>query len=108
MKVEAIQGKQVPLKWTETSGGLWELWHDPGIPLPFPVEPPPPKMRRESPEFFPNKAAKGALNSSYEEDSGLLWLWAGPSCFLSSGDVYVGELLELQQECEGPFGSSKG
>ena len=27
-------------------------------------------------------------------------MWAGPSCFLSSGDGYVGELLELQQ---GPF-----
>ena len=33
----------------------------------------------------------------------LLWMWAGPSCFLSSGDGYVGELLELQQGCEGPF-----
>ena len=30
---------------------------------------------------------------------------AGPSCYLSSGDGYVGELLELQQGCEGPFGS---
>ena len=27
----------------------------------------------------------------------------GPLCFLSSGDGYVGELLELQQGCEGPF-----
>ena len=24
VKVEAVQGKQVPLEWTETSGGLWE------------------------------------------------------------------------------------
>ena len=39
---------------------------------------------------------------------GLLWMWAGLSCFLSSGDGYVGELLELQQGCEGPFGSSRG
>ena len=30
-------------------------------------------------------------------------MWAGLSCFLSSGDGYVGELLELQQGCEGPF-----
>ena len=34
---------------------------------------------------------------------GLLWMKAGLSCFLSSGDGYVGELLELQQGCEGPF-----
>ena len=24
LKVEAVQGKQVSLEWTETSGGLWE------------------------------------------------------------------------------------
>ena len=39
LKVEAVQGKQVSLKWTETSGGLWKWWHDPGVPLAFPVEP---------------------------------------------------------------------
>ena len=38
LKVEAVQGKQVSLEWTETSGGLWEWWHDPGDPLAFPVE----------------------------------------------------------------------
>ena len=38
LKVEALQGKQVSLDWTETSGGLREWWHDRGIPLAFPVE----------------------------------------------------------------------
>ena len=38
VKVQAVQGKQVPLEWTETSGGRWEWWHDPGVPLAFPVE----------------------------------------------------------------------
>ena len=38
LKVEAVQGKQVSLEWTETSGGLWEWWHDPGVPLAFPME----------------------------------------------------------------------
>ena len=38
LKVEAVQGKQVSLEWTETSGRLWEWWHDPGVPLAFPVE----------------------------------------------------------------------
>ena len=38
LKVEAVQGKQVPLEWTETSGGLLEWWHDAGVPLAFPVE----------------------------------------------------------------------
>ena len=38
LKVEEVQGKQFSLEWTETSGGLWEWWHDPGVPLAFPVE----------------------------------------------------------------------
>ena len=37
VKVEAEQGKQVSLEWTEKSGGLWEWWHHPGVPLAFPV-----------------------------------------------------------------------
>ena len=52
------------------------------------------------PGFFPEDAGKGFLLSSYEAESGILWMWAGLSCFLSSGDGYVGELLELQQGCE--------
>ena len=40
VKVEAVQGKQVPLKWTDTFGGLLEWWHDPGVPLAFPIESP--------------------------------------------------------------------
>ena len=38
LKVQAVQGKQVSLEWTETSGGLWEWWPDPGVPLAFSVE----------------------------------------------------------------------
>ena len=37
VKVEAVQGKQVPLEWPETSRGLWEWLHDAGV-LTFPVE----------------------------------------------------------------------
>ena len=38
LKVDAVQGKQSSLEWTETYGGLREWWHDPGVPLAFPVE----------------------------------------------------------------------
>ena len=65
-------------------------------------------MQPEHGEFFPDHAGKGSLLLSYEAETGLLWMWAGLSCFLSSGEGYVGELLELQQGCEGPFGSSRG
>ena len=63
---------------------------------------------RHAGNSFPKNAGKGFLLSSYEAETGLLWMWAGLSCFLSSEDGYVGELLELQQGCEGPFGSSRG
>ena len=69
---------------------------------------PPLELRRECRVFFPDLAGKGSLLSSYEEETGLLWMWAGLSCFLSSGDGYVRELLELQQGCERPFLSSRG
>ena len=108
LKVDAVQGKQVSLEWTETSGGLWECGTTLEILSPFLWRVPPLEMRRKYREFFPVHAGKGSLLSSYEAETGLLWKWAGLTCFLSSGDGYVGELLELQQGCEGPFGSSRG
>ena len=75
---------------------------------PFLWRAPPLEMRRERRESFPDEAGKGSLISTYEAEMGLLWMWAGPPCFLSSEDGFVGELLELQQGCEGPFGSSTG
>ena len=68
---------------------------------------PPLEMRWECREFFPDHALKGSLLSSYEAEKGLHWMWAGFLCFLSSGDGYVGELLELKQGCAGLFGSSR-
>ena len=64
LKVEAVQGKQVSLEWTEKSGGLWELWHDHGVSLAFLWRAPPLEMRRERREFFPDHAGKGPLLSS--------------------------------------------
>ena len=72
VKVEAVQGKQVPLVWTETSGGLLEWWHDAGVPLAFPVESASSEVPRECREFFPDQAAKGSLISSYESETGPL------------------------------------
>ena len=74
---------------------------------PFLWRVPPLEMRRERREFFPDLEGKGSLHSSYEAETGLLWMWAELSCFLLSGDGYVGELIELPQGCEGPFGSSR-
>ena len=72
MKAEAVQGKQVPLEWTETSGGLLEWWHDAGVPLAFPVESASSEMPREHREFFPDQEGKGFLLSSYDMETGLV------------------------------------
>ena len=53
-------------------------------------------MRQERREFFPDHAGKGSLLPSYEAETEFLWMWAGLSCFLSSGDRFFEELLELQ------------
>ena len=100
LKVEAVLRKQVSLEWTETSGGLWERGTILEFLSRFLWRVPPLEMRRESREFFPDHAGKVSLLSSLEAETGLLWMWAGLSCFLSSGDGLVGELLELQQGCE--------
>ena len=55
---------------------------------------PPLEMRRERREFFPEEAGKDPSSRVWRRkrsSSGV----AGPSCFLWSGDRYVGELLEL-------------
>ena len=36
--VKAVQVKEFPLERTQSSGGLLDWWHDPGVPLAFPVE----------------------------------------------------------------------
>ena len=108
LKFEAVQGKQFSLEWTEISGGLCEWWHHPGVPLASPVESASSGDATGTPGILSRHTVKGYRVSSYEGEKGLLWMWAGLSCFLSSGDGYVGELFELQQGCEGLFGSSRG
>ena len=60
-------------------------------------------MRRERWELFPDHAGNGSILLSYEAETGLLWMWAGLSCFLSSGDGYVGDLLELHKGVRDPL-----
>ena len=64
LKVEAVQGKQVSLEWTETSGGLWECGTILEFLSPFLWRAPPVEMQRERREFFPDHAGKGSLPSS--------------------------------------------
>ena len=74
LKVEAVQGKQVSLKWTETSGDSGNGDTTLEFLSPFLWRAPPLKMRRERREFFPDPARKGSLVFSYEAEKGLLWM----------------------------------
>ena len=94
VKVEAVQGKQDPLEWTETSGGTWNGGTTHEFLSPFLCSAPPLEMHRKRREFFPEEAGKDPSSRVWRRkrsSSGV----AGPSCFLWSGDRYVGELLEL-------------
>ena len=108
LNFEAVQGKQVSLEWTETSGGLWEWWHDPRVPLDFPVE---------SASSLDVTGMPGILSRPRRERIPPLDLGGGNGAPLDVGGTlvlplewrqYVRELPELQQGCEGPFGSSRG
>ena len=59
------------------------------------------EMRREPQEFFPDHTVKGSLVSSYEAETGLLWMWAELSFFLSSGDGYSVNFLSCSKGVKG-------
>ena len=106
LKVEAVQGKQVFLEWTETSGdsgNVARTWSSSRLSCGECLLL---RCHGNAGNFFPTTQGKDP--SGARGETWLLWMWAGLSCFLSSGDGYVGELLELQQGCEGPFESSRG
>ena len=83
-------------------------WFPPGFPLAFPVENASCSDAWERQESFPDDTGRESFLSSYEAETGLLCMWGELSCFLLSGDGYVGELLELQPGFKVPFGSSRG
>ena len=64
LKVEALQGKQVSLEWTEKSGVSGNGGTTLEFLSPFLWRAPLLEMRRERGEFFPHHAGKGSLLSS--------------------------------------------
>ena len=103
LKGEAVQGKQVSLEWPETSGGLWEWWHDPGVPLAFPVE---------IASSLDAPGTLGTLSRSLRERIPPLELGGGNGAPLNVGGTlvlplewrrYDGDLLELQQGVKDPL-----
>ena len=82
MKFESVQGKQVPLVFTEASGRLGNGGTTLEFLSPFLWRAPLLEMRLERREFFSDQAGKGSLILSYEAETGLLWMSAEPSCFI--------------------------
>ena len=106
MKVEAVQGKQDPLEWTEISGGSWNGGTTLEFLSPFLWRAPLLEMRRERRNSFPPR----------RERIPPLELGGGNGAPLDVGGTLVlplewrricREPLELQQGFEGPFGSSR-
>ena len=74
----------------------------------FLLRAPPLDTGRERWYSFPNEAGKGTLISSFEVETGLILMLAGPSAFLSNEDGYIGEIFEVQQWCEDPLEVEEG
>ena len=64
LKIEAVQGKQVSLVWTEKSGASGNGGTTLELLSPFLWRAPPLELRREHWEFFPYHAGKGSLLST--------------------------------------------
>ena len=103
LKVEAVQGNQVP--WNglrhlgeSGNGGTTLEFLSPFLWRVSPLE-----MRRERQEYLPDHVGKGSLLWNYEAETGLLWMWAGLSCFLSSGDSISGKFLNCSQGVKNPL-----
>ena len=76
LKVEAVQGKQVSLEWTEISGGLWEWWHDTGVPLAFPVKSASSWDATGMPGILSRPRSERIPPLEQEAETGLLWMCA--------------------------------
>ena len=74
----------------------------------FLLRAPPLEMRWERRESFPDKAGKGTFISRGGRGNGAPLEFGRTPVFFLSSDGYVGELLELQQVCEGHFPGSRG
>ena len=70
LKVVAVQGKQVSLEWTETSGGLWECGTILEFLSPFLWRAPPLEMRWERREFFPDHQGKDQTSRAMRRKRG--------------------------------------
>ena len=74
LKIEAVQGKQFYLEWTEKPGASGNGGTTLEFLSPFLWRAPPLEMRRKCRELFPEHAGKGSLLSSQEAETGLLWM----------------------------------
>ena len=60
-------------------------------------------MQRERRDFLTYQEGNGSLLCSDEAEMGLLWMGAGLSSFLSSGDGYVGNFLSCSKGVKEPL-----
>ena len=70
LKVQAVQGKQVSLEWTETSGVSGNVGTTLEFLSPFLWRAPPLEMRRERRKFFPDHAGKIPFSRSRRRKRG--------------------------------------
>ena len=75
LKVEAVQGKQVYLEWTETSGGLWEFGTTLEFLSPFLLRAPPLEMRLEGRNSFSTTQGKDPASRARGRKRGYSGYW---------------------------------
>ena len=96
-------GKQVSLEWTETSGGLWEWWHDLEFLWPFLWRAPPLEMRRERREFCPDHAGKGSPSRAMRWKRGSSGCRRGSRAFSRVETSMSGNFLRCSKGVKDPL-----
>ena len=78
VKVKAVQENWFLWNGMRHPGDSWNGGTTLDFLSPFLWRAPPLEMRLERREFFPDQAGKESHISSYELETGLLWMWADP------------------------------
>ena len=82
LNVKAVQGNRFLWNGLTHLGDSWNGGTTLEFLSPFLWRVPPFEMRWELRELFPEQGGKGYFISNSEAETGLLWMWAGRSCFL--------------------------
>ena len=103
VKIEAVHGKQFLWNGLRHLGDSWNAGTTLEFLSPFLWRAPPLDMRREPRELFPDEAGKGSIISSFQAETGLLWMWRDPRASSRVEMGMLGNFLSCSKGVKDPL-----